>query len=79
MYGIFPCEIRQSGSKYHAIYQLSRPLNKTNTDKLASVIKEALLCDTQYWTFFSNYEKVFEEKISVVSIEDIERVGKYIL
>lgn len=79
MYGIFPCEIRQSGSKYHAIYQLSRPLNKTNTDKLASVIKEALLCDIQYWTFFSNYEKILEEKISVVSIEDIERVGKYIL
>lgn len=79
MYGIFPCEIRQSGSKYHAIYQLSRPLNKTNTDKLALVIKEALLCDIQYWTFFSNYEKILEEKISTVSIEDIERVGKYIL
>lgn len=79
MYGIFPCEIRQSGSKYHAIYQLSRPLNKTNTDKLALVIKEVLLCDIQYWTFFSNYEKILEEKISTVSIEDIERVGKYIL
>jgi len=79
MYGIFPCEIRQSGSKYHAIYQLSRPLNKTNTDKLSLVLKEVLLCDTQYWTFFSDYEKVFEEKISTISIEDIERVGKYIL
>lgn len=79
MYGIFPCEIRKSGSKYHAIYQLSRPLNKTNTDKLSSILKEVLLCDTQYWAFFSDYEKVFEDKISVISIEDIERVGKYIL
>lgn len=77
MYGVHPYEIRKSDDIYHAVYLLSRGTTKWVASRTANTIWELLCSDTQYWTFFSNYETVYSEPMNQVKIEDLDRIGVY--